>query len=107
MAFLDEEEPLAGSGGDEPPFRRVPDRQRQIMMRRAIGVGALVLILILLVVGIRGCLNARKERNFENYVSDLNAIATQTTPVSKPRPVRKAPNDVRKTYRSKTDINDR
>jgi hypothetical protein len=82
LAFLDEEEPLAESGGDEPPFRRVPDRQRQIMVRRAVGVGALVLILILLVVGIRGCLNARKERNFENYVSDLNAIATQTKQLS-------------------------
>jgi CARDB protein len=82
LAFLDEEEAIAGRGGGEPPFRRVPDRQRQIMVRRAVGVGVLVVILILLVLGIRGCLNARKERNFENYVSDLNAIATQTKQLS-------------------------
>lgn len=53
------------------------------MARRAVGVGALVVILILIVLGIRGCLNARKERGFENYVSDLTAIATQTNQLSR------------------------
>jgi hypothetical protein len=83
LAFLDEEEPLAASGGGGPPSRRVPDRQRQIMMRRAIGVGVIVVILILLVLGIRGCLNARTQRSFENYASDLTAIATQTNQLSR------------------------
>jgi hypothetical protein len=83
LAFLDEEEPLAASGGGGPPSRRVPDRQRQIMVRRAIGVGVVVLLLILIILGIRGCLDARKERNFENYVSDLTAITTQTNQLSR------------------------
>ena len=83
LAFLDEEEPLAASGGGGPPSRRVPDRQRQIMVRRAVGVGAIVVILILLVLGIRGCLNARTQRSFENYASDLTAIATQTNQLSR------------------------
>ena len=85
MAFLDEEEAVApsGSGGGRPPYRRVPDKQRQILVRRAIGLGLLVLILILLVLGIKGCLNARKQRNFENYASDLTAIVTQTQQLSK------------------------
>jgi hypothetical protein len=82
LAFLDEEEAVAPPGGPGPPRRRMPDRQRQIMVRRAVGVGVLVLILILVVLGIRGCLNARKQRSFENYASDLNTIAAQTEQLS-------------------------
>jgi hypothetical protein len=52
------------------------------MLRRAVGVGAIVLILILIVLGIRGCLDARKERGFENYARDLNAIAAQSKQLS-------------------------
>ena len=81
MAFLDEEEALAPGGG-EPPQRRVRDHQREIMVRRAVGVGVIVLLLILIVLGIRGCLNARKERGFENYARDLNAIAAQSKQIS-------------------------
>jgi CARDB len=82
LAFLDEEEALAPGGGGQPPFRRGGDHQRQIMLRRAVGVGVFVVILILIVLGVRGCLNARKERGFENYVSDLNAIAAQSKQLS-------------------------
>src|SRR4051812_46411569 len=82
LAFLDEEETAAPTGGGRPPFRRAGDHERQIMVRRAVGVGIVVLILILIVLGIRGCLNARKERGFENYVSDLNAIAAQSKQLS-------------------------
>ena len=93
LAFLDEEEALAPRGGGEPPFRRVRDHQRQIMVRRAIGVGVLVLLLILIVLGIRGCLNARKERSFENYASrperdrrpDEAALRRLLRPAQRPR----------------------
>jgi CARDB len=82
LAFLDEEDTVAPRGGGGPPSRRAGDHQRQIMVRRAVGVAIVVLLLILIVLGIRGCLNARKERNFENYVSDLNAITAQTKQLS-------------------------
>jgi hypothetical protein len=83
LAFLDEEELAPPPGGTGPPSRRGgPDRQRQILVRRAIGVGIVVLVLILIVLGIKGCLGARKTRNFENYVSDLNAVAAQTNQLS-------------------------
>jgi hypothetical protein len=82
LAFLDEEEALAPPGGGEPPHRRVRDQQRQILVRRAFGLGVIVLLLILIVLGIRGCLNARKERSFENYARDLNAIAAQAKQLS-------------------------
>jgi outer membrane lipoprotein-sorting protein len=82
LAFLDEEELAPPPGGTRPPSRRGPDRQRQLLLRRAIGIGIVVLVLILIVLGIKGCLNARKTRSFENYVSDLNAITAQTSQLS-------------------------
>ncbi|MQA73022.1 MAG: hypothetical protein GEU88_01495 [Solirubrobacterales bacterium] len=51
-------------------------------MRRVIALGVGVLIVILLLLAVRGCLNARKERGFENYASDLGAIATQANQLS-------------------------
>ena len=51
-------------------------------MRRVVALGAGVLVLILLLLGIRGCLDARKERGFENYASDLGAIVTQSNQLS-------------------------
>jgi hypothetical protein len=82
LAFLDEEELAPPRRGGRPPSRRRPDRQRQILVRRAIAVGVIVIALILIVLGIRGCLNARKTRSFENYVSDLRAITVQTNQLS-------------------------
>jgi hypothetical protein len=52
------------------------------MVRRVIALGVAVLILILILLGIRGCLNARKERGFENYVSDLTAIVAESNQLS-------------------------
>lgn len=82
MAFLDEEELAPPPGGTRPPSRRGPDRQRQILVRRAIGIGVIVVVLILIILGIKGCLDARKTRSFENYVSDLRAITAQTNQLS-------------------------
>jgi hypothetical protein len=73
VAFLDEDE-LQPSG----PRSSGPERQRQLMVRRVIALGVGVLIIILLLLAVRGCLNARKERGFENYRSELEDIATQS-----------------------------
>ena len=45
------------------------------MVRRTIAVGGGLLVLILLVFGFRGCLDARKERAFKDYVRDASARA--------------------------------
>jgi hypothetical protein len=44
------------------------------MVRRTIAAGVALLVLILLVVGFKGCLNARKERAMEDYVRDSNEL---------------------------------
>jgi hypothetical protein len=48
------------------------------MARRLGAVAVGILVLILLVLGIRGCLNARKERAFENYARDLTTIVQES-----------------------------
>ena len=44
-------------------------------------VGAVVL-LILVVIAFRGCMDARKDRSFQNYVNDLSSITADTQPLS-------------------------
>ena len=48
------------------------------MVRRTIAAGAAVLVLILLVLGVRGCLSARKERAIKDYVNDVTAIVEES-----------------------------
>lgn len=53
------------------------DRQT-ILVRRGIAAGAGVLILILLIFGIRGCLDSRKDRAYRDYSADVNAIVGES-----------------------------
>jgi len=54
----------------------------QIRIRQAaLAIGA-ILILILIVLAFRGCLDARKDRAFQNYVSDLSSITAETDQLS-------------------------
>ncbi len=83
MAFLDEEQDDDLVVADEPerPRRRVggPQRRRQqFLVRRLIGVGVGLAFLILIVIGIRGCLEARSDRALRNYDSDVATIMQQS-----------------------------
>ena len=82
MAFLDEEQDeLVVNGEPERPRRRVggPQRRRQqFLVRRLIGVGIGLAFLILVVIGIRGCLEARSDRALRNYTSDVATIMQQS-----------------------------
>jgi hypothetical protein len=46
----------------------------------ALVIGAVVVVLLLF--AIRGCLDARKERNYENYLRDLSALVTNSNQLS-------------------------
>jgi hypothetical protein len=80
LASLDEDElePASHSG----PRRRSAERQRQLLVRRLIALGAGVVVVVLALLGIRGCLDARKERGFENYLRDLGSIADNSRQLS-------------------------
>jgi len=80
LAFLDEDEL---DPADEPSSRRPGGyRQRQLLVRRLVALGVGVLVVILAVLGVRGCLEARKERGFENYLRDLDSIAGNSRQLS-------------------------
>jgi hypothetical protein len=82
LAFLDEEQDeLVVADEPERPRRRVggPQRRRQqFLVRRLIGVGVGLGFLILIVIGIRGCLEARSDRGLRNYTSDVATIMQQS-----------------------------
>ena len=52
------------------------------MARRGIALGGGLLVLILLVLGVRGCLDARKERALKDYARDVSQIVDETTQTS-------------------------
>jgi len=80
LAFLDEEEQLAAPPEEpERPRRSGPERRRQqFLLRRMIAVGVGLAFLILIVVGIRGCLEARSDRGLRNYTQDVSTIMQES-----------------------------
>ena len=52
------------------------------MLRRSVGLGAAVVAIILLVIGINGCLDSRKNRAFEEYASDVRALVDGSSQIS-------------------------
>jgi hypothetical protein len=58
------------------------DRQT-LMVRRSIAAGAGLLVIILLVLVIRGCLDKRKEQAFKDYVRDVGALVQESDQQSK------------------------
>ena len=82
MAFLDEDDELQPAGRGSGPRGSGSERQRQLMARRLIALGIGVLVVILLLLAVKGCLNARKQRGFENYASDLSAIVVNSNQLS-------------------------
>ena len=76
------EEPLASRPSRRPRPPRRPQRQ-QILLRRTLALGVGLLILILIVLGVRGCLNARKHRALSDYARNVSQIVDETQQTSK------------------------
>jgi len=58
-----------GDGGGDP---------QQLMVRRAIALGIAAIVLILLIVGIKGCLDSRTENALKDYNRNVSAIITDS-----------------------------
>jgi hypothetical protein len=63
-----------------PPRR--PERQ-QILLRRGLALGGALLLLIVLVLGVKGCLDARKNRALGDYARNVTQIVEETERTSK------------------------
>jgi CARDB protein len=57
------------------------DRQT-LLLRRTIGLVAAIVLVIVLVIGIRGCLNSREDRAFRDYASDERALVRDSQAVA-------------------------
>ncbi len=53
------------------------------MLRRSLALGAALIVLILLVLGVKGCLDARAERALTSYASNVTQIVDETQQTSK------------------------
>ena len=87
MDFFDEDdeyerEPVSTRAGGSGAGGGTPSRQ-QIRTRQLTFLGGAVVVFILMVLAVRGCLDARKERSYQNYISDLSSVTTDTDTVSK------------------------
>ncbi len=77
-------DPLSFFDDDEPPTRTRPRRPtsapiapsdpQQLLVRRAVAAGVGLLVIVLLVVGIRGCLSNRKEQALKDYNRDVASL---------------------------------
>jgi hypothetical protein len=74
------EESAAARQRRRPPRR--PERQ-QIILRRALALGAGLVVLILIVLGIKGCLDARAHRALSDYARNVSQIVEETENTSK------------------------
>jgi hypothetical protein len=76
------EDSTASRLGRRPRPRRRPERQ-QILLRRGLALGVGLLVLILVVLGVKGCLDARKERALSDYARNVSQIVDETGQTSK------------------------
>jgi hypothetical protein len=77
LSFLDEPDEPARTRR-RPPRGPSADRQT-LMLRRTIALIGVVILLILLVLGVRGCLNARKESAIKDYSNDSAELVRAST----------------------------
>ena len=87
--------PRTRRGGAPPPPRQP---RGDLLKRRLIGLAAAILLIVLFGFAVRGCLDARKERNYENYLRDLSALVSTSNQLSSEFFSRlRTPGDVSKT----------
>lgn len=76
------EDSTANRPGRRPRPRRRPERQ-QILLRRGLALGGGLLLLILIVLGVKGCLDARQNRALSDYARNVTQIVDETDRTSK------------------------
>lgn len=77
----------------DPPARRRtpargrreidPEERRRLLIRRAVALVIGILVLLLIVLGVRSCLDARKNRSLETYAGDVTQLADETNALGK------------------------
>jgi hypothetical protein len=68
-----------GGGGQRPPREPVrrPDRQTA-RVRQAVGVAVIVLFVIVIALGVKGCVSSQKENSLKAYNRDVTSVITSS-----------------------------
>jgi hypothetical protein len=68
-----------GGGGERPPREPVrrPDRQTA-RVRQAVGVGVIALFIIVIALGVKGCVSSQKENSLKAYNRDVTSVITSS-----------------------------
>ena len=76
---------MEDSAARAPRRPRPPRRseRQQILRRRALALGGGLIVLILLVLGVKGCLDARANRALSDYADNVTQIVEETDQTSK------------------------
>lgn len=74
--------PPPRGGGSHGAHVSPPANRQQARVRQIAFLAGAIIFLILIVIAFRGCLDARKSRSYENYVSDLSSITAETKQLS-------------------------
>lgn len=76
---------MEDSRAARPPRQRRPRRpeRQQILIRRGLALGAGLLALVLVLLGVKGCLDARKDRALSGYSDEVTQIVNETAQTSK------------------------
>lgn len=77
MSFIDDDEPRTTRTRPRSPSAAAigpPSDPQQLMVRRAAAAGIGLLIVLLLVFGVRGCLNSRQEQALKDYNRDVSTV---------------------------------
>ena len=79
VAFFEDSDDRPGGSASRGSRTRGPGADPQTLrLRRAAAAGAGLVILVLLIFAVRGCLNAREERAFKDYVRDVGALLQES-----------------------------
>jgi hypothetical protein len=68
-----------GGGGQRPPREPVrrPDRQTA-RVRQAVGIGIIILFVIVIALGVKGCVSSQKENALKAYNRDVTSVITSS-----------------------------
>ena len=77
LSFFDDDEPRTTRTRPRSPAPAAigpPSDPQQLMVRRAAAVGIGLVVVLLLVFGIKGCLNGAKEQSLKDYNRDVSSV---------------------------------
>lgn len=78
MSFLDETQDRPSGSGSRRLGGQTPGGGSSMAARRAVGLGVGLLLVLLLGLAARGCLESRKERGYEDYVREVAALVEES-----------------------------